>query len=257
MVSRIKAWLPSALEPLAIGIWYFFRPIVRIMFFGRARHCPVCRSHCRRFLAHGSPTRRVRDTDCPVCLSHPRHRLAWIFLTTRTNLLDGRARTVLHFAPEPTFAAVLRSARGIEMVSADLDSPHAMVKLDITGIDRPAGSFDVILCSHVLEHVPEDRQAMRELFRVLKPGGWALIQVPVSSKPTFEDPSITDPAERERLFWKSDHVRLYGVDISDRLSATGFDVSPVFGHQLGGPDELARMGIYPNDLIFHCRKGTR
>jgi len=143
MVSRIKAWLPSAAEPFAIGVWYFFRPVVRILFFGRARHCPVCRSHCRKFLAHGPPSRRVRDVVCPVCLSHPRHRLAWIFLTTRTNLLDGLAKTVLHFAPEPAFAVVLRRARGIETVSADLDSPHAMVKLDITRIDRPPQPFGI------------------------------------------------------------------------------------------------------------------
>ena len=254
MVSRIKAWLPSAAEPFVFWTWYCFRPVVRILFFGRARYCPVCRSHCRKFLAHGPPSRRVRDVVCPVCLSHPRHRLAWIFLTTRTNLLDGLAKTVLHVAPEPAFAAVLQSARGIEMVSADLDSPHAMVELDITRIDRPAASFDVILCSHVLEHVPEDRQAMRELFRVLKPGGWAMIQVPISSKPTFEDPSITNPAERERLFWKTDHVRLYGLDISDRLRAAGFEVETVFGYELGERGGLAQAGIYPQDLVFHCRK---
>jgi len=161
---------------------------------------------------------------------------------------------VLHFAPETAFAEVLRKARGIEDVSADLDSPHAMVKLDITRIDRDNASFDIILCSHVLEHVPEDRQAMHELFRVLKPGGWAMIQVPISNKPTFEDQSITDPAERERLFWKTDHVRLYGLDISDRLSAAGFEVEPVFAYQLVEPDQLMKTGIYPKDLVFNCRK---
>jgi SAM-dependent methyltransferase len=254
MVSLIRALLPSVVEPFVIWVWYFFRPIVRIIFFGRARYCPVCGSHCRRFLAHGPRSRKVRDAVCPVCLSHPRHRLAWIFLTTRTNLLDGLPRKVLHFAPETAFAEVLRKARGIEDVSADLDSPHAMVKLDITRIDRDNASFDIILCSHVLEHVPEDRQAMHELFRVLKPGGWAMIQVPISNKPTFEDQSITDPAERERLFWKTDHVRLYGLDISDRLSAAGFEVEPVFAYQLVEPDQLLKTGIYPKDLVFNCRK---
>ena len=117
--------------------------------------------------------------------------------------------------------------------------------------------FDVVLSQFAHIFAPRPEVATKEMLRVLKPGGWAMIQVPVSSKPTFDDPSITDPAERERLFWKSDHVRLYGVDISDRLSDAGFEVRPVSGHQLGGPDELARMGIYPNDLVFHCRKGTR
>jgi len=254
MVSLIKGLLPSRAEPLAIWTWYFLRPVVRITFLGRARYCPVCRSRCRRFLSHGPRSRKVHDAVCPVCLSHPRHRLAWLFLTARTNLLDGHRKRLLHMAPEPAFAQILRRAPGIEDVSADLDSPHATVKLDITRLDLESASFDVILCSHVLEHVPEDRQAMSELFRVLKPGGWAMIQVPVSNKPTFEDPSITEPAERERLFWQADHVRLYGLDISDRLRAAGFEVDAVFAHQLAEPDRLVETGIYPGDVVFHCRK---
>jgi SAM-dependent methyltransferase len=157
-------------------------------------------------------------------------------------------------APEPALTDLLRHSRSIEIVSADLDSPHAMVTLDITRIDRESSSFDVILCSHVLEHVADDRGAMRELFRVLRPGGWAMIQVPISSKPTFEDSSITDPAERERLFWQADHVRLYGLDISERLTDAGFEVEIVFGDQLVASDQLERMGIYPRDVVFLCRK---
>src|SRR5215813_4063882 len=174
MVSRIKALLPAAVEPLAIGAWYLFRPIVRLAFFVRARYCPVCESRCRRFLAHGPPSRRVQNAVCPVCLSHPRLRLAWLFLSTRTDLLDGRPKRILHVAPEPALGQLLRDARGLEIVTAD-------------------ASFDVILCSHVLEHVPDDRRAMRELCRILRPGGWTMIQVPISSKPTFEDASVTEP----------------------------------------------------------------
>ena len=254
MVSRIKALLPVAVEPLAIGAWYLFRPIVRVAFFGRTRYCPVCESRCRRFLTHGPPSRRVQDAVCPVCLSHPRLRLAWLFLSTRTDLLDGRPKRILHVAPEPALTQLLRAARSIEIVSADLDSPHATVSLDITRIGMASASFDVILCSHVLEHVHDDRRAMRELFRILRPGGWAMIQVPISSKPTFEDPSITEPAERERVFWQADHVRLYGLDIADRLLEAGFEVETVFGDQLVASDELVRTGIYPKDLVFLCRK---
>jgi SAM-dependent methyltransferase len=254
MVSRIKALLPAAVAPLAIDAWYLFRPIVRTAFFGRARYCPVCESRCRRFLSHGPPSRRVRDAVCPVCLSHPRLRLAWLFLSTRTDLLDGRPKRLLHVAPEPALTRRLRNARDIEIVSADLDSPHARIVLDITRIDMADASFDVILCSHVLEHVHDDRRAMRELCRILRPGGWAMIQVPISRKPTFEDPSITDPAERERLFWQADHVRLYGLDIADRLTEAGFEVETLFGDQLIPPDQLVRTGIYPRDLVFLCRK---
>jgi SAM-dependent methyltransferase len=257
MVSRIKALLPAGAQPLAIRAWFGLRPIVRMAFFGRARYCPVCGSHCRRFLAHGPPSRSIQDVVCPACLSHPRLRLAWLFLSTRTDLLDGHPRRVLHVAPEPALTDLLRRSRNIEIESADLDSPHASVTLDITRTDRESASFDVILCSHVLEHVEDDRQAMRELFRVLRPGGWVMIQVPISSKPTFEDPSITDPAERERLFWQADHVRLYGLDISERLTKAGFEVETVFGDQLVASDQLEKMGIYPRDVVFLCRKRAR
>jgi SAM-dependent methyltransferase len=157
-------------------------------------------------------------------------------------------------APEPALTNLLRRARGLEIVSADLDSPFATVSLDITKIEMADASFDVILCSHVLEHVHDDRRAMRELWRILRPGGWAMIQVPVSTTPTFEDPSITDPAQRERLFWQADHVRLYGLDIADRLAEAGFEVGTIFGEQLVSSDQLARTGIYPRDLVFLCRK---
>ena len=254
MVSRIKALLPAAVAPLAIDAWFLFRPIVRTGFFGRARYCPVCESRCRRFLSHGPPSRRVRDAVCPVCLSHPRLRLAWLFLSTRTDLLDGRPKRLLHVAPEPALTRLLRNARDIEIVSADLDSPHARMVLDITRIDMEDASLDVILCSHVLEHVHDDRRAMRELCGILRPGGWAMIQVPISRRPTFEDPSSTDPAEREGLLWQADHVRLYGLDIADRLTEAGFEVETVFGDQLIPPHQLVRTGIYPRHLVFLCRK---
>jgi SAM-dependent methyltransferase len=143
---------------------------------------------------------------------------------------------------------------GVDYLSADLISPHAMVKMDITDIDLPDSSFDIVYCSHILEHVTDDLKAMSEMVRVLKPGGLALIQVPISENGTFEDPSITDPGERERLFWQSVHVRLYGLDIKDRLAVAGFDVEVVFGHQLIEPQSRESMGIDSNEVIFHCRK---
>src|SRR5262249_61305122 len=155
MVSRIKALMPAAAEPLAIRTWFFLWPIVRTAFFGRARYCPVCRSHCRRFLSHGPPSRRLPNVVCPVCLSHPRLRLAWLFLSARSDLLDGRRRRVLHVAPEPALAAHLRRARNMEIVSADLDSPHAMVKLDATRIGREGAAFAGSLRRHLVEHVGE------------------------------------------------------------------------------------------------------
>lgn len=254
MVTRFKEFLPAALEPVIIRVWYLIRPALRIIFFGRSRYCPVCNSSCRLFLSHGVKSRRSKNVVCPVCLSHERQRLAWIFIHSSTNLNDGSVKKLLHLAPEAEFERKLKSIPGIQYLSADLLNPHAMVEMDITHIQSPEAAFDIILCSHVLEHIPEDRKAMGELFRVLKPGGWALIQVPTSNKGTFEDPSVTDPAERERLFWQGDHVRLYGLDIKERLTAAGFDLEVIFPDQVLDQQDFERMGILADEPIYYCRK---
>jgi len=254
VITQIKALLPATLEPMIIRVWYFFRPMLRFIFSGRNRYCPVCKSWSRFFFAHGPATRKRKNVVCPICLSHDRHRLAWIFLNSSTDLNDGSPKKLLHLAPETEFERKFRRISGVQYFSADLASPHAMEKMDITNIHWPEASFDIIYCSHVLEHVPEDRRAMSEMLRVLRSGGWALIQVPTSKKGTIEDPSVTDPAERERLFGQSDHVRLYGLDIKDRLAAAGFDPEVIFAHQVVEPQDCERMCIHANQPLFYCKK---
>jgi SAM-dependent methyltransferase len=163
----------------------------------------------------------------------------------------------LHLAPETSFIEKFQRLPGVTYVSADLLSVYASVQMDITKMAWPDASFDAVYCSHVLEHVPEDRQAMREIARVLKPGGWAIIQVPVSRHHTIEDASVVEPYERERLFGQRDHVRLYGLDIQERLAAADFDVAVVFGPQFIAPHDCERMGISLHEPIFHCRKFAR
>jgi SAM-dependent methyltransferase len=146
---------------------------------------------------------------------------------------------VLHYAPEPSLAAALGEAVGVRHVSIDLESRLADHAMDATALDFPDASFDLVICSHVLEHVPDDRRAMREMQRVLRPGGTALLQHPVvPGQATFEDPSITDPHERLRLFSQADHVRVYGPDISERLQGAGFDVSVI------APEDIASAGEF-------------
>ncbi len=169
-------------------------------------------------------------------------------------MFDGRLKRMLHVAPEPQLARLFQRARYIDYLSADLGSPRAMVKMDITNIQYPANHFDVIYCSHVLEHVPNDRQAMREFHRVLKHDGWAVLQVPITAETTFEDPSVTDPRERERLFGQHDHVRCYGLDYADRLRSAGFSVvEDDFACQLP-PHLVTRYSIHPSETIYVCRK---
>ncbi len=197
---------------------------------GRWRvECPICGWRFREFLPHG--LQRRENARCPRCSSLERQRLMYLYLQRRTDFFD-RPLQVLHFAPEPYFMD-FGTRDNLDVVTADLDYPHVDVNLDITGLPMRDGTFDVVICSHVLEHVPDDAAAMREIHRVLKPGGWAVLMVPYdrSQAETFEDPSVTDPAERVRLFGQYDHVRLYGRDYADRLRDAGFMVTE---------DELAR-----------------
>lgn len=152
---------------------------------------------------------------------------------------------MLHVAPEAKLAERLQSAPNLDYLSGDLDPTHAMVQMDLTDIQYPDNTFDAIYCSHVLEHIPDDRRAMRELYRVLKPGGWAIIHAPIQRKTTIEDPSITTPQGRLRAYGQSDHVRSYGEDYVDRLRESGFDVTIEKFIDGFSDAEVERLGLHP------------
>ena len=150
---------------------------------------------------------------------------------------------VLHFAPEHIFDRAFKSLDNLDYMTADLDPNRAMIEMDITNITYEDNSFDVILCSHVLEHVMDDKKAMSELFRVLSPGGWAILQAPVLREKTYEDPAIVTPEERERLFGQRDHVRIYGLDYRDRLESAGFNVKVDGYVRKLGSAKIRRYGL--------------
>jgi SAM-dependent methyltransferase len=203
------------------------------------------------------PGRDPNNPICPRCGAQARHRALWLYLHERTNLFSGEGLSVLHFAPEHALGRRLAATPGIRYVSADLDAPEAMEHFDITDIPHPDDSWDAILCIHVLEHVPDDRRAMRELHRILKPEGWAIVLVPLDldRAETYEDPSITDPAERERAFWQADHLRLYGRDLPDRLREAGFEVTVDRWVRDLDPGVIERHGLFPLEDMYVCRKG--
>jgi SAM-dependent methyltransferase len=164
---------------------------------------------------------------------------------------------MLHIAPEYGMEPRLRRNLGAGYVTADLTDPEVMVRIDITNIDFPAESFDVIYCSHVLEHVADDRKAMRELRRVLKRDGWGVLQVPIRPGVTYEDPTIVDPQERLRAFGQEDHVRQYGDDFADRLREAGFDVQVVRADDVIHRDDWERLGIGPAaGEIYVCTRSS-
>ena len=192
---------------------------------------------------------------CPYCGSLERHRLVWLYLTRRSELFTCGPMKLLHLAPEPCLEHRLHQRLGEGYLSADLHDPRAMVKADIMALPFADASFDVVYCSHVLEHVADDRRALREIRRVLREGGWALILVPVHAGPTLEDPAVTDAAERERRFGQADHVRRYGEDFAVRLRQAGFAVTVVHPADISSEDEIARMGLNITNIVFHCRRG--
>ncbi len=249
-LKRIVSWLPHwAREPLRrtknFALSWFYR--------GERRFCPVCGQSSRKFRRFGAEARE--DARCPHCGSLERHRFTWLYFRDRTDLFDGSSKTMLHVAPEACFEPRLKKALGPGYISADLADPKAMVKMDVTAIPYPDGFFDVIYCSHVLEHVQDDRRAMREFHRVLKAGGWAVLNVPVRVAATVEDPSITDPAGRLAAFGQADHVRRYGRDYADRLREAGFWVMVIGVSDLYESEDRARMGLTPASGEIHfCSK---
>jgi SAM-dependent methyltransferase len=193
---------------------------------------------------------------CPVCESVERHRLYWLYYRRQTDLLnqDNEVR-FLHFAPEMGIQRRLWRLAHLRYVSLDFVSPYVQIRADLCHLPLSDACADIVHCSHVLEHVSDDRAAMGHLLRILRPGGWGLIQVPIwTDGPTLEDPSITDPAERERIYGQDDHVRLYGPDVVERLRETGFDLDIIPASQFLSAEECKRYAIDPSEEIFHCRR---
>lgn len=230
------------------------RNVIRALpYHGNARYCPVCGKSSSQFRPFGIVPRE--DAQCVHCSALERHRLVWLFFQNKSDLFDGKAKTMLHVAPESCFESMLKARLGNNYLTADLLNPLAMVKMDICDIQYPNNTFDVIYCSHVLEHVPDDKKAMREFYRVLKTNGWAILNVPIISEKTFEDSSIVDPKERLRVFGQEDHVRSYGPDYVDRLRDSGFAVEIIKVSDLAGDDESVRMGLTPaSGEIYYCTK---
>lgn len=219
---------------------------------GSGRYCPVCQKTAAKFAPFGVIPRE--EARCIYCGALERHRLTWSYFKRNTDLLEGRAKRMLHVAPERQFEKLLRKHIGQGYLTADLLNPRAMVKMDITNIPYEDDFFDVIYCSHVLEHVDDDQKAMREFRRVLKPSGWAVLQVPITAEVTFEDPSVTDPEERLRLFGQEDHVRRYGPDYTQRLCDAGFTVNVIEARDYLTPAELDAMRVDARGKVFHCTK---
>jgi SAM-dependent methyltransferase len=218
---------------------------------GDAVVCPVC-GHS--FSAFKDAWNRPHAL-CWRCGSAERHRALWLYLERHPELL-AQAGSLLHFAPEWCLEQRFRRVPDLRYVTTDLDPDKGELQLDITRLALPDGGFDAIICSHVLEHVEDDAAAISELQRVVAPGGWVIVMVPLdlSLSQTHEDPLIQTPEQRLNEYWQHDHVRLYAPDIAERLRAPGFDVTRERPAVELGPAQAARYGLLENDEIFLCRR---
>jgi len=266
--NRFKHFVPAR-SHMRLRIFYTrlrFLALFPVM-AGTRHYCPCCRRRFGRFFPDGLRLQVFADKDivggawtpgtrCPWCWSSERDRLLCAYFEHRPQLLSAGGR-VLHLAPEHSLQQHLRSAHGVSYVAGDIASPFAMVKMDILMLPLASCSADAVVCNHVLEHVPEDSKAMSEIFRVLKPGGWAILQVPIARgiASTEEDPAVQDPKDRERRYGQFDHVRLYEQqDYRRRLESAGFEVTIENALELCGPERVREWRLNAREDVHLCRK---
>ena len=252
LVAFLIRYLP---RPFLQNLSRFGKALLPLFYAGKNVQCPICEGTFRKFLPYGRIHIRS-NALCPACLSLERHRLLWLFLKETTPYLT-QPSTVLHIAPEPCLISRLKNIQGKNYITADLESPLADIKMDVHHTPFDKETFDLIICNHVLEHVENDQVVMKELYRILKPGGMGILQVPFFHpipETTLEDPAITDPREREKHFGQSDHVRKYGKDYPTRIKQAGFEpITSSFASTLS--DEVVmRYGIVKSEIIYGGKK---
>ncbi len=253
MRAIIKFLVRKVPRPILIKFSYLFSSIITIFYKGNNVECPICEKSFRKFLPYGP--KGMNNRLCPKCLSLERHRLIWLYLKQETNFFTDNLK-LLHIAPEQTFLDKFKKISNLDYVTADLESPIADVKMDIRDMPFDDNSFDILFCNHVLEHIDDEQKAISEIRRVLKKGGWAILQVPLDYglDTTYEDDTITDPKEREKHFGQYDHVRLYGKDYGDRLAKSGLQVDANNFVEKIDAQLVARYRLDKNELIYIATK---
>ncbi len=274
-MSVFKIILNTIPRPILIKLSYLAKPFIAFWLKGNNYTDPIDGKSFRKFLSYGYGKQRENALS-PSTLSLERHRLLWLYLENETDFFKpelhssskillrnyskdaetSSALRVLHMAPEQCFLSLFRKQKNLEYITADLYSPIADVKADICNLPFDDNSFDVIFCNHVLEHISDDTKAMQELYRVLKPNGMGIFQIPqdLSRAITFEDNSITNKKERARVFGQYDHVRVYGRDYFDKLRSIGFKVDEVAYTQKIAPEMVERFCLSKGEILPVCFK---
>lgn len=249
MKKLTKFILNKIPRPILINLSILARPLIILFFKGNKFTDPIDGNSYRKFLPYGYGKQRENALS-PGTLSLERHRQMWLYLKNETDFFTKNYK-VLHMAPEQSFFKRFRKMKNLDYLTADLFSPIVDVKADILHLPFENESFDVVFCNHVLEHIEDDRKAMSELYRVLKPGGWGILQVPMktSLEKTYEDFTIKDPKERQKHFGQYDHVRWYGMDYFQRLESVGFKVDINDYSKKFSAEDRKRFGLMENEIL--------
>ncbi|MDB4204718.1 methyltransferase domain-containing protein [Polaribacter sp.] len=251
-----KSILNTIPRPWLIKASYIVRPLISWYLRGDKFTDPIDGKSFRKFLPYGYGKQRENALS-PSTLSLERHRLMWLFLRDNTTFFTATKKLkVLHIAPEQCFLDIFRKQQNLNYVTSDLESPIADVKADICDLPFKENEFDIVFCNHVLEHISNDTEAMQELYRVLKPGGFGIFQIPqdLSKAITFEDDTITDRKERAKLFGQYDHVRVYGRDYFDKLRSIGFKVDEVDYTKKITLEKIEEFCLMQNEILPVCYK---
>ena len=254
MQSLIKLFLNKFSRGFLIRISLFVKPILKILMYGNKFTDPIDGNTFRAFLPYGY--NKIRNNVLsPSTYSLERHRLLWLYLKNETSFFKAKLK-VLHFAPESALMNQFKKLKNLSYDTIDLNSPIADIKADICDLPFLDNSYDFILCNHVLEHIVDDNKAIRELYRVLKKNGIGIFQVPIdyNRDTTFEDFSVTNKKERNKLFGQYDHVRIYGLDFFDRLQKAGFLVEKCEYTSKLSKEDIIKFCLPKKEIIPICRK---
>jgi len=256
-VSLFKYILNTIPRPFLIKASYWVSPLFAIYLKGSRYTDPIDGKSFRKFLPYGYGIQRP-NVLAPSSLSLERHRLLWLYLQRETTFFKPQSPKlkVLHMAPEQCFVKRFKKLKHLDIITADLYSPIVDVKADILDLPFETNQFDIVFCNHVLEHIVDDKKAMQELYRVLKPGGFGIFQIPqdYSRETTYEDASIITPEERAKHFEQYDHVRIYGSDYFNRLRAVGFRVEEVNYSEKLSEKEMDTYRLMQDEILPVCFK---
>ena len=253
-MKLFKVILNTIPRPILIKVSYWVRPIISWYLKGNTYTDPIDGKSFRKFLPYGYGEQRPNVLS-PSTFSLERHRLIWLYLKNETDFFSA-PKKVLHIAPEQCFLKLFKKQKNLSYTSADLYSPIADVKADICDLPFNDNVFDVVFCNHVLEHIEDDTKAMSELYRVLKPGGLGIFQIPqdLSLAKTYEDFSITSSKDRKKHFGQYDHVRVYGKDYFDRLRSVGFKVHEIDYSKTLSEDSIIKYCLVKGEILPVCTK---